>query len=41
MLKNASLAMKYDILVGGKGDKHMLKLEHFNNQQRAVQYYAE
>ena len=32
--------MKYDIVVGGKGDKHMAEYEHFN-QERAVQYCAE
>ena len=29
--------MKYDIVVSGKRDKHMVEYEHFN-QERAVQY---
>ena len=33
--------IKYYVLVGGKRDKHMVEHEHFNQQQRAVQYYAD
>ena len=32
-------SLKYYVLVGGRGDKHMVEHEHFN-QERAVQYYA-
>ena len=33
-------SLKYYILVGSKGDKHMVKYKHFN-QERTVQYYME
>ena len=32
--------LKYDIVVGGKGDKHMVEYKHFN-QERAVQCCVE